>query len=582
MPGPAGLYTKPPVALLTLEHAGRVWRVASKTCDVQDADGRWHHYKSGIGDYDIHREAVPFSFEIAGQIDVEAVVPESFSDLQALGEDPAAITGEISLWREGDPWESRERFQSGPVTVQSWGSATEPARLSLLPADPSQDKRTYPPESQVISEETWYTSGGLRSYDEDTAGGRPYPQPFGRVGRMLKRAGIATMPGSPAYPVVAAGDVLEHRTPFHDASGKQIVITDIPGNPSPPVFPAPGWFRNYVLIAGGWVWPQLQPATLDYRVTLHGSDGSSEWAYLYFARDALGQICALAGKIGFTSPSGLYGGSGIVPGNEYWVSFDDGSLANRWWSGAVRDAGELLQWVFELCQRPMDWRRTSAALTALRQFRLAGYWDQSCDPWAWAADNLQDLLPISMLSGADGVYPMIWRVHATASDAIVHLVDGLDCTVEDGPLQEGEDRVVASAAITFATALSTGADLGRKALGTDPDPDDVQASASLHSRRAGLAWPDRDETLSTDVICDDAQTADLVLAWRAQVFGRPWTVLHVVGDGLHHRRLGHLEPGDVVTITSERCGFDRRVAHVRRAGWAGAIAYVDLFIFQEP
>ena len=62
MPGPAGAYTEPPIALLTLEHAGRVWRVASVACDIQDKDGKWIHFASGIGDYDIYREAIPFSW----------------------------------------------------------------------------------------------------------------------------------------------------------------------------------------------------------------------------------------------------------------------------------------------------------------------------------------------------------------------------------------------------------------------------------------------------------------------------------------------------------------------------------------
>lgn len=580
MSSPDGTLTSPPVTLLELEHGGRLWLVSTDTVDIQDEDGRWRHYEGLLSECDVYQEAIPFSFEVAGRIDCEAYMPGSFAALQGEGEDPGLLTGEVAQWRRGDAWESRERIVQGRVVVQSWGSATEPVRMSISPQDPADDQSVWPPPSQIISDQTWNTPvPSARDHDEDTVGGRAYPTVFGKAGLLHKRAGIATVAAVPAYPVIAANPVLVMKTPFHDAAGKQIIISD--GNP-----PGPSW-TAWCVIAGHWIWPQLEPGTSDYRVTLHGADGSSEWAYLYFCTDALGQVVALAGKNAFTPGTGLYSGAGIVAGNAYWCSFDNGAMGNLDMSGPMTDAGELLRWVLERAGSPVDWRRTGAVLRQLSAYILAGYWDASVGPWPWASDNLRPLLPISIRPGPDGVFPVVWNFRATAKDAVAHLVDGLNCTLEGEPVQDGEEDVISSSSIEYATSKRTSASYGHKTWGGAELPTGAHETASLHTRRAGLSLQSqlepRVEALTTDLVCGDAQTADLVMAWRTQVYSKTWTYLHAVSDGLHHRgELSKREPGDVVTVTSARLGYVRRVAHVTRPGWVGALCYNDLVIFPEP
>ena len=566
MPGPQGEYTEPPIALLTLEHAGRTWRVAYQACDVLDKDGVWHHYQGGLAEADIHREAIPFSFEMVGQIDLEAIMSGDFAALQAEGDNPSTIVGEIALWRRGDGWDDRERFQKGVITVQSWGNAAEPARFTIAPQDPADDNSVWPPVTQTITDQTWYTAGGLRDHDEDEVGGRAYPQVFGRMGLVTKRGGPATIDAVPAYCVRADAPVFVHETPFHGPTGQQIVITDFN-------VPPPSPLTTYYLIAGHWIWPHVRPATLDIVVTIHDNAGASSECYLYFAEDGRGQIVALAGDEVVPVP---------LAGTERWASFENGSMGNERYDGPMRDAGELLSWILARTSREVDWRRSSAALRQLGAFHLAGYWDQSCSPWRWGGDHLSELLPVSICGGPDGTYPLVWRWTASARDARVHLVDGLNCTVEGDPVQEGEDEILSSSRITYATSLRTSSTYGEKGWQPAPDPPTVHDSASLHTRRAALASGGRDELIETKIICDDAATADLVLAWRTWAFSAARTRLHVVGDGLFHRQLGHLEPGDVVTITSERLGYSERVAHVARAGWIGSLAYADLLLFPEP
>jgi hypothetical protein len=578
MPAPAGKLTEAPVVLVTLEHAGRIWRLASSTVDVVDRFGVTHHYEGRISDSDVYEEAVPFSFEVGGAIPIEFVPPDSFAALQDEGASPSSVSGSVAQWSRGTRLEEAVERVRGVVDVLSWGARGEAARVSIAPQDPADDQSTYPPENQTINDTTWYTPGGIRSYDEDAVGGRAYPTVFGKNGLMRKRAGFTTVAASPAYKVFAANSALVHTTPFHNAQGNQIIINR-PGGPGNPV--APSW-TVWWLIAGHWTYPKLQVGTADYRVTLHDSDGNSEWAYLYFAHDALGQVVALAGKNSFSSlnPSAA----------EFWVSFDDGALGNYRYDGPMLTAGELLRWILERSSKPVDWTRARGPLGQLSAYKLAGYWDQSVSPWAWAGDNLSPLLPVSIRSGPEGVFPAIWRIDATAADAKYHLVDGLDCHIEEEPKQLALEDLFSKVTLEYARSLRTGSVFGRKTFGGDRDT--VNDSPSLHTRRADLFFAKQapgsstgkvPRVESTDLISGDDVTADLVASFLAQVYSGAWTDIHAISDGLHHRSYFlRLEPCEVVTITSARYGFDRRVAHVRKAGRAGSIAYVDLLLFPLP
>lgn len=573
MPAPQGPLTVAPITLLTIQHAGRTWRLAERQVDIQDRDGEWHHYLGGMSPADVYREAnLPGEGVSPSRIDAEVILPGSLAAYQSEGESPSGMTAEVVKWAPGTRLEAAERIQQGRVTVQRWGSETEPARISIAPSDPADDTATWPPASWKIGDETWAETG-LLDHDEDTVGGRVYPTVFGKAGLARKRAGFASIPYVPAYPVRADGTQFVDRTPMH-GGGAQITNN----NPAPP---SP--IDSYYLVAGHWIWMQLWShgggTSPDYTVTMHDETGTSARCYLYFVRDALGQIVAVAGDE-IAAPPVL----AAYPATR-WASFDDGSMPDQWWDAPMVGAGEILRWVLERSSIKVDWRRTGSVMRELSAFRLAGYWDQPCSPWAWIADQLLPWLPVGICVGPDGVYPVLWRLDATAKDSILDIVDGRGYTVEGEPEQDNEGEILSSSSVEYATSANTAASYQRSKFGGPAEAETARDTPTLHTRRAESAWDQertRAEEIDSDLMCDDNQTADLVQSWRTLYRAGPITRLHVTGDGLHERRLGMLEPGDVVTITSSRLGYSSRVAHVTRAGWVGAIAHADLVILSAP
>ena len=105
-----------PVVLVTIEHAGRLWRLSSRPLDVVDGDGVSHLYRGGLAPLDVYAEAIPFgesspqsqTFEALISVDVAALVSEHHltsearAEVATIEERPStvAVCGSMA----GSPW----------------------------------------------------------------------------------------------------------------------------------------------------------------------------------------------------------------------------------------------------------------------------------------------------------------------------------------------------------------------------------------------------------------------------------------------------------------------------------------------
>jgi len=81
-------------------------------------------------------------------------------------------------------------------------------------------------------------------------------------------------------------------------------------------------------------------------------------------------------------------------------------------------AGELIAFLLSRSTLTIDWGRFDAARSELNQYLLAGYFDAAAAPWQLINDHLNPILPISWLSGVDGIYPIAWDLTAAPTAQI--------------------------------------------------------------------------------------------------------------------------------------------------------------------
>lgn len=569
MPAPAGPLTSPPVGLLTLTHAGATWRISSRPCDVHDGATSLH-YRGGLAPCDVYSEA-----PITGAADVQSQSVEMIADgdiaaLAAQGHLLSEVRAELALWREGDAYDRRLVMLSGSASVESGGFLGRPLRLSIVADDPADRPGVWPPLASTVCDETFGTVGIGRRAAED---GRTYPQVFGTAGTITVGGSPASTTAIPVIPVLRSRSSLIRETPWGPVD-QWWVWPGVPG-PLPYGIVSEGWLypgsgasmgliRGWALTSGSTVLPADAPVPLVY------------------ARDNLGRVVTLVDSLV------LWAAGVLLEDREYYAAISPpcSGIARPDYRGGLEGAGQVIRWALEQSAITVDWRRTGSALAQLDRYAVAGFWDQSCSPWSWVVDNILPLLPCSWIPGPAGLYPVVWRLDATAETADLRLTDGLDCTIDDDPQEEGADEIRSRHVLDYGAAAWKSKFLRRSTWHGDGTTATTRESMSLHLRRAQQRYGSRrgsaalalEDVTSSDLLYAD-RSADRVLGWRSRLYSAPRTVLRVVGDGLHHRSgLAHLEPGMIVALTSARYSLSSRVAHVRRAGWLGGVCYADLVI----
>jgi len=83
-------------------------------------------------------------------------------------------------------------------------------------------------------------------------------------------------------------------------------------------------------------------------------------------------------------------------------------------------AGELVAYLLSKSTLKIDWGRLDAARGLLNRFLLAGYFNEPAAPWQLINDHLNPILPISWVSGGEGIYPIAWDLGAAPTGRIVN------------------------------------------------------------------------------------------------------------------------------------------------------------------
>ena len=248
----------------------------------------------------------------------------------------------------------------------------------------------------------------------------------------------------------------------------------------------------------------------------------------------------------------------------------------------LRGAGDVLRWLLQQSTIRHDAGRLAVVAEGLNTYKIdtaiSATPDTRISPWAYAADQLIPLLPVSVRTGPGGLYLVRWRFDVSGADSVASLVRGHNAERTSAIEYQGRDHVANSIRVDYghdliednptASVLVTGDEIeqGRAPYGVSTYP------ARLSRSRYGV----RPFEVSAPVVHDRA-TAIQIGTWIAAARCAPSRVVSYSIPA----ELAALEPGDVVTLTDDEIALSDRLAHVDAIAWqaSGQIG-VTLRIFE--
>ena len=494
--------------VLTISWGGVDYRLSSGTFEIPTDDGERLQVLDCISDTDWANALALFSDSIDDvSVPFSVVIPGvDVAARIARGHDLSSARGELARWVSGTTWEQRQVLVRGDISEPGYGAALEPVTFSLTTA-PYADRSALVSALGVVDEVSW-PDAAPRSQ------GANYPRILGSPGYLSAADRVA---GSPGYVV--------------DQTNRHLLVAD------GPVVASGVWIRN---VTQDTVWASRSVTTR--------TDG----------RGVLVSTVTLAT------------GDGDVT-DEYVVSWPlEGGMQSPYGSGALTLAGDVLMFMLERSTLSVDLGRTAAAVQLLSGFAVSGYYDEAVGAWEWVKGNLLPLLPVSIVTGPDGVYPVVWRYWATAQDAVEHIdADQLDAErVSD--VQYAQIGSVAND-IRVAFGLSIEGDrFARQVRATgNPEVRATDADQLVFSNSVlRVSWSRYGEALheiESDIVYDPV-TASQVATWLAYAFAVTTRSVSYLAAG-HYR---WLQLGDVVTLTDSDLHWDHQLC------WVESIADDDV------
>ena len=503
------------VWLLDFTFAGQVFRLARGFESYTDEDGDTFEYQPGL----------EWGGTMEDEIDLlsDAPNPRQVAVTLHLGDlinvpEHVALGHDLAaatgeLYLWARGTTERQLLIDGRVLDPEYGAAHQPVTLSIEEA-PFDDFALFPPATAQINASTWASH---------------------------------------------ADGVTEERYPW------------IFGGPGHSTYGSPGlWVgTNKLLIAG------------------HGATGGS---LVHVWNTSKLDVPAASGQLSVTVESDSLGRevttvsigtlASVDEADEYWIEWLDGEATGQadHDQTAIAGAGSVLRYMMEQSDVRWDRGRIAAIIPALNLYRIDAAVvvgpGARFSPLSWVQEHLSPILPISARQGEHGLYYSLFHYDADQSAAVATLsVERGDLVREGAVSYSSVDSIANEIRLSYAPNAKDNKSTAVFVLTGDDDTLDGEAGSVSNAEcrisrdRFGL----RVLELSTEVVYDSA-TAGRICSWLASAFALPSrTIAYVAAP-----EFGHLEPGDVVTISDSEIYLDQLVCLVDSVTWteSGSVGLV--------
>jgi hypothetical protein len=601
---------KPLYWLLDLDFGGQRLRLATAELDIASDEGDLH-YSGALQEVEYSQAMELLDSQLTqASVSIDAVLPADVPALVARGYPLEGVSGTLALWREGTAYESRRVVLVGAVRDPEYGAADEPVSFTLED-ELWQSEAQIPSPGLDVNDNTWPDSW-TTTYPGDASAffnlyvgsltpedlGLAYPVVFGYPGRTR---GLSY----PAY----EGSIAVHVS--RDKGGLD----------------ADGYEGPYAVIAGHRVNADTVYAFTESisnetwaNATLPPSRPQANAFKIEHWTDALGNVVAVLvghatgdSDAGDTTVNGVevstLGSDIAIPLND--ESYRDSSDGNGgtlyipiyvgWYDRTrtdegggmvgedgevVRGAGDVLTYLLRQTGLPVDAGRCAAAAGLLNGFKVDCAIDARVKVWEWLQSNLLPLLPVSITTGAAGLFPVVWRFDATSADAKFRLDADADPTiVRASRVKVDSSKVANRFRLNFCVNRRTNNALQWRGLDASYSSSNASVRGSYicgvsqaryrTARDSGI----RDDEMTTSIIWDVA-TADAILDVRARAYALARRTVDYVISGEEYDAL---EVGDIVTLTHAEIGADDTVCLVRELQVdASGLVGVSLLLLEDP
>jgi len=611
---------KPLYWLLDLDFAGQTLRLATAELDIASNEGDLH-YSGALQEVEYSQAMELLDSQLTqASVSIDAVLPVDVPALVARGYPLEGVSGTLALWREGTAYEARRVVLVGAVRDPEYGAADEPVSFTLED-ELWQSEAVIPQAGLDVSEDTWpdawsatYPSDGENNFayissltSEDV--GLAYPVIFGYPGRTRGLSDPAWEGSIAVHVTRERGDAMQTAT-------------------SPPV--TLGYQGPVVILAGhrvraDTVYLYTESVSNDtwnfYKAGFGLGQPTDNGFVVEHWTDALGNTVAVAVGHGTGDNGGEVTVNGVdvcslgsvfmnleLGGDTSYLYYDDGNggtlyipIYVGWYDRTradegggmvgedgelVRGAGDVLTYLLRQTGLPVDAGRCAAAAGLLNGFKVDCAIDARVKVWEWLQSNLLPLLPVSVTTGASGLYPVVWRYDATASDAKFRLDADADPTIiRASRVKVDSSKVANRFRLNFCVNRRTNNALQWRGLDASYSSSNASVRGSYicgvsqaryrTARDSGI----RDDEMTTSIIWDVA-TADAILDVRARAYALARRTVDYVISGEEYDAL---EVGDIVTLTHAEIGADDTVCLVRELQVdASGLVGVSLLMLEDP
>tara|TARA_R100001086_G_scaffold178399_2_gene98798 strand:+ start:2961 stop:4589 length:1629 start_codon:yes stop_codon:yes gene_type:complete len=502
--------------LLNLKLGGVEYLFANETISISSNSGDRFHEGTLTGvDLSSTIEFATPDFEMPSA-SMEVTFRIDLALLIAQGLDLGSGTGELSLYRKdsGDDYDDRVVVLEGVVDAASYGAVGEPIGI-VLEADFLRSSNKFPPPAAVIDKAVnWPNS-------EDNVQGAVYPIIIGSPGR----EGFA---GSPVYIVEDTGGSSDRKglIAAHPCTASTITVTGIQADGSTfTVSPDPavvsdvdtnGQVFSYVLIPNA-----------------HFAADNS-----FFAR--------------FNE-----GGGGLI--NPYRPdALETGSNS----PGTLSGAGDVIRYLLHQSGVRVDDGRTATAAQALNVYSLDGYVAEIVDTMDFLKDEILPLLPCSLRTSSEGIYPVVWRYDAREEDVKISLTADVDI-FRDSMVEYISSEIFNEITINYRHNCRFNKLMKKLTITGDPFK---QLSGFVWSNDYTLSSANRYGTRSMEVeteLVSSRATAGRIINWMSRAYSQRHRQISYKAP----TKLSFLEIGDIISVSDDELSWDEQILMVQSVEW---------------